>query len=96
MKLIWDDINERKIAEHGLTKSDVEEALTDRNRFTTRTRQRDGLQIAEDKKRYRVIGKTRAGDFVVIILGVTLEDKPRVVTSYPASKRDVRTYRKRR
>lgn len=96
MNLIWDAVNERKIAAHGLTRNDVEEALTDHHRFTARTRRRDRRQVAEDKKRFRVIGKTRAGAFVVVILGVTLEGQARVVTAYPASQRDVRMYRKRR
>ena len=95
MNLVWDAVNTRKLAEHGLTTLDVEEALTDRTRFTARTRRRDGQQASQDTKRFRVIGKTRAGDFVTVILGITLEQRPRVVTAYPSSKRDIRAYRKR-
>jgi uncharacterized DUF497 family protein len=87
MKLLWDAINLRKLQEHGLIVDDIEEVLTDSRRLTYRTKS------GQDTRRYKVIGKTVAGDFVRVILGITQNGNPRVVTAFPASDADIRAYR---
>ncbi|MEM6429030.1 MAG: DUF4258 domain-containing protein [Deinococcota bacterium] len=87
MILHWDAVNLRKIQKHGLAVEDVEEALADNRRLTLRTK------TGQDAKRYKVIGKTVAGDFVRVILGITQNGDPRVVTAFPAPDADIRAYR---
>jgi uncharacterized DUF497 family protein len=94
-KLLWDSVNRRKIVQHNLTVEEVEEALADRRRVDNRTRTGDSGQN-KDIKRFKMVGKTYAGDFITVILGITSNGLPRVVTAYPSPQKDVRLYKRRR
>lgn len=93
-KLLWDRVNTRKVAQHKLTVEEVEEALADRRRIDKRTGTGDSGQN-KDIRRYRVVGKTLSGDFITVILGITSNDLPRVVTAFPSPPKDVRLYKRR-
>lgn len=94
-RLVWDNVNTHKIARHNLTVDDVEEALVDRRRVDNRTRTGDSGQN-KDMKRFKMVGKTLSGDFITVILGITVDGLPRVVTAYPSPQKDVRLYKRRR
>ncbi len=90
MNLIWDDWNIDHIAKHGIIPKEVEEAVRDRHRVRLRLgTSRFGL------KRYKIIGCTKAGRYLRVLLDLKKEGFY-VVTSYDAPDSDIRLYRRRR
>jgi uncharacterized protein len=82
----WDDGNRPKVAAHGLTVAEVEEAMADLGQLPL------GGRLVGSERREGIIGRTGAERVIVVIY--TLRDgRFRVVTAYPGTARHRRAYR---
>ena len=85
----WDAGNREHIAEHGITTAAAEQAVTDPRRITVGTETREG------EERTSIIGATRAGRILLVVV-TPRGGRTRVVTAYPARPRHQRFYLGRR
>lgn len=77
----WDAWNEEHIAEHGVSRTDVEEICLGRRRVDTT---RGG--------RLRVVGRTGVGRIIVVILDAIDGGRYYCVTAFPATGRTRRKF----
>lgn len=61
-KRVWDEWNERHVAEHGVEPQEVEEVVSDQSSQFLRTRSPAEVQ------RYVVLGLTEAGRYLFVVL----------------------------
>ena len=86
----WDANNESKPIRHGLSRAEVEEAMTDPNALAFPPREE------AHEVRYGLVGLTGSSRRVVVVVYVIRPDNVRrVVTAYPARRRVERTYQER-
>jgi len=81
----WDDGNRPKVAAHGLTPAEVEEAFTDPRRQTRTT------YAGATERRAALIGATSAGRILYVVFTIR-DGSIRVVTAFPARPRHRREY----
>ncbi len=86
MDFEWDAGNLSEIGKHDLYLTDVEDAMADPGLLQRPAYERDG------EVRSKIIGATPFGRILVVVFTERRESL-RVVTAWPASRRDVRRYR---
>jgi uncharacterized protein len=86
-ELHWDAANRAHVERHGLRPEECEQALDDPNSVAWPADQDQGEQ------RLGIIGETDAGRLLLVVLAVR-DEEVRVVTAYPANRRQVRAYRR--
>ena len=79
----WDDANEDHILRHGVMPNEVEEAASLKNVLAAKTVKRE--------KRWKLLGKTFAGRYLVVIFTVRRK-LFRAVTAYDMNANERRTY----
>jgi len=84
-RLIWDEWNITHIYEHNVIPEEVEEVCKGKHFFTK------GRQ-----KTYRVIGKTRDGRYLTIILAPRRKSEFYTVTARDEDSKEIRQYKKKR
>ena len=90
---IWDEEEDESgnvvhIWEHGVTPTEAEDAILDPHAVPVQER-----WIGRER-RYTIVGATPAGRILIVVF-VLKGDAIRVITSYPASEREKRRYRRR-
>lgn len=88
MEFDWDDANISHIANHSLETEDAEDAVLDENALDF-----PAHRGPQGQRRVGVIGKTLMSKIIVVILEER-EDKFRVVTARPATKKEQSLYDK--
>lgn len=88
MEFDWDDANISHIANHGLETEDAEDAVLDENALDF-----PAHRGPQGQRRVGVMGKTLMSKIIVVILEER-EDKFRVVTARPATKKEQSLYDK--
>lgn len=80
-RLVWDEWNVAHIARHGITQDEVDEICCSKP-----------FASATYKGRLRLIGETRSGKIVTVILAPKGEDVYYPVTARPASRKERKIY----
>jgi uncharacterized DUF497 family protein len=80
-ELLWDDWNEAHIAEHGVLPNDVEDAALSPS----------SLLVRIQRSRYRLLGQTESGRYLMVILDHTGAGR-----FYPVTARDTTDNERRR
>lgn len=83
-ELIWDDWNEAHIARHYVSRYEVEDVCFDKSSLAVRIR----------RGRYRVLGRTESGRYLMVILDLTGRNRFYVVTARDADDGERRRLRR--
>jgi uncharacterized DUF497 family protein len=86
LKFDWDKQNERHLANHGISRSDAEDALTGNTTLLE-------YQMEENEQRWVGVGATRSGRILTIVFAVR-DGAIRPITGWPADKRTTELYLK--
>jgi uncharacterized DUF497 family protein len=86
MQFDWDESNEDHIALHGISRSEVEEALSDPLGDNV------GFSYVDGEERFRYVGATIRGRLLIVAFTIR-EEFIRPVTAFDADRYTVRRYR---
>ena len=84
----WDEHNEKHLAKHGISRSDVEDVLSGNHMLFE-------YQMEGNEQRWVAVGATRAGRILDIVFAVRC-DAMRPITGWAADKRTAELYLKER